>query len=233
MTQPVAMNLTSPETKDYNSVLSLARQHLNQLTDQRVSAVARAKDALDEKYGFDSMDLEARLEMEREAESVLNCPQTNLRVVQTQNDVRSAKAEARRRAWHRRKERERISKLAEIETDVQAKVNGDGEAKTPSKAEVGPRNGWVRDPEAWFGASDGSEAQVVAALSFLKQHADVDVEVIVEGEVANLEINNDVALSSTVSKTSTASGKEEAFEDEQVSANKYDGPEPGQIHERL
>ena len=204
MTQPVAMNLISPETKDYKSVLNLACQHLNQITGQRVSAVARAKKALDEKYGFDGMSLEERLEMRREAENALNCPQETLRVQQSRVEGSSVKADARRRARHRREEREGLRSIAE--------VNRDGEARVTDKPEVESRNEVVEEPEAWVALLECPEALVVAALASLKQHADVDVEEVLKYWGETLEVDDKDASSSTLSKTGTAN---ESYQEEQ------------------
>ena len=122
------MSLGTRPSQDHDRTLALARQHASQLSDQRISAVARAKSTLEEKCGLNRLGAEAKEGIRRATEIAMTPPQQKVRIQRTEPTVRSSKADARRRARHRRQERERMESIVEMEEGMEIAIEDSIEA---------------------------------------------------------------------------------------------------------
>ena len=148
------MDLDSPATPDHASVLALARHHASQLSDQRAAAISHAKSTLEEKYGLSQLTPEAKMAVE----IATTPPLQKLRVQRTEVSAKSSKADARRRARHRRKEGERMKSMVGKEEEVEIDMEDSMKAGI-----IGARQS---------GVTDQPEAEVVAVSEALRPTAD-------------------------------------------------------------
>ncbi len=98
--------------------------------------MARAKSALEQKYDLHELTAEARIETRKEVESAIKPPQQKMRVQRVAVNVKSSKADARRRARYRKKVKESLRNVAEMEGEKEVAIEDDMEAEIGLKDTV-------------------------------------------------------------------------------------------------